>query len=119
MADTTIEPNRTLSFQIADHDPVDVVAPIDTSSDADDVLGVGGPAMRKLFAHVELVEFLDGMPIEVHAPRHIGDRHGTTQAANLHGKPQRVFCVGRHKASFSFFTPQSVQVTRRCMRKSR
>jgi len=33
----------------------------------------------------------------MHPPRHIRDRHGTTQAANLHGKPQRVFGVVRQK----------------------
>jgi hypothetical protein len=64
--------------------------------DADDVRR-RRPGTRELLAHVELVELLDGVPIEMHPPRHIGDRHGTTQAANLHGKPQRVFGVVRQK----------------------
>src|ERR1700687_5386559 len=64
--------------------------------DADDVRR-RRPGTRKLLPHIEFIEFLDGVPIEMHPPRHIGDRHGTTQAANLHGKPQRVFGVVRQK----------------------
>src|ERR1019366_6233142 len=39
--------------------------------------------------HVDLVELLDGVPIEMHPSRHIRDRHRATQAADLHGRDDR------------------------------
>ena len=60
--------------------------------DADDVRR-RMPGTRELFAHVDLVELLDGVPIEMHPSRHIRDRHRATQAADLHCKPQCVFRV--------------------------
>ena len=60
--------------------------------------GAGGPARASCSPHIEFIEFLDGVPIEMHPSRYIRDRHGATQSANLHGKPQRVFRAVRQKA---------------------
>jgi hypothetical protein len=59
--------------------------------------GFGCPARLELLAHIDLVEFLDGFPIEMHQPRNILDRHRAAQAADLHGEAQGEFRVARQK----------------------
>ena len=40
-----------------------------------------------MFSRAAVVGAIDGVPIEMHPSRHILDRHGATQTANLHGEP--------------------------------
>ena len=67
-------------------------------------LGVGSklrailqPRQAQLLAHVDFVEVFYRVPVQMHQPRHVGDRHRATQAADLRREPQGVFCVLRQK----------------------
>jgi hypothetical protein len=91
------KPYRTFSFQIADDDPVHMPLLDRHFIDAYDVRR-RMPATRQLRPHVDLIELLDGVPIEMHPTRHIRDRHGAAQPADLHRESQAVFRVVRQKS---------------------
>ena len=56
--------------------------------------------MRELLAHIDFIQLFDGMPIEMHPPRHVLDRHRTAQSTDLHGKSQGVIWVVRQEVEF-------------------
>ena len=43
------------------------------------------------------------MPMQMHQPRNILDRHHAAQAADLHGEAQGVFCVARQERELLVF----------------
>src|SRR5664280_705643 len=51
------------------------------------------PGMRELLAHIDFVQLFDGMPIEMHPPRHVLDCHRTAQSTDLHRKSQGVLWI--------------------------
>jgi len=57
----------------------------------------------QLLAHIDFVEIPDGMPMQMHQPRNILDRHHAAQAADLHGEAQGVFCVARQERELLVF----------------
>jgi hypothetical protein len=57
------EPNRPSSDEIAHHDAVLLALAHGDFVDAND-FGIGSRGAAKLLAHVQLVEFLDGLPIQ-------------------------------------------------------
>jgi len=58
------------------------------------------PGTRELLAHIDFVQLFDGMPIEMHPPRHVLDCHRPAQSADLHGKPQGVLWLVRQEVEF-------------------
>jgi hypothetical protein len=109
------EPDRPPPLQAADDDAV-AVAPADGDLvDADDPRrGAAGPA--KLFPHVLLVEFLDGVPIQV---QFLGDRQdGALSAppAHVEGEPPDVEGIVRQPVELLAFhatAPGAIDPTNR------
>jgi len=90
------EPDRALRLKVAHHDPVGV--PLANRDFVNpDHARRRWPRPAQLFAHVDLVEFIDGMAIEMHPPRHVLGRHRVAKPADLHRKPQGVLRVRRQK----------------------
>ena len=78
------EPNGAACNEIADNDAIGMPLLDRDLVNADDArLWMTG---HQLLAHVNLVELLDGLPIEMHQPRNILDRHRAAQTADLRGE---------------------------------
>jgi len=79
------EPYCAARNKIADDDAIGMSFLDRDFVNADDArLWISGHA--QLLAHIDLVEIPDGMPMQIHQPRHILDRHHAAQAADLHGE---------------------------------
>ncbi len=76
--------------QVADHDPVGVPLPDRDFVDTDH-LRPRWPRKAQLLAHVQLVQLLDGVPIQMHPSRHVRNRHRAAQPTDLPREAQRVF----------------------------
>src|SRR5438874_2823489 len=80
------EPNGPAPFQIADHDAVLVSLGDGDLVDADHP-GSGTPCPTQLFAHVLLVQLLDGIPIEVQFLGHFLEGGRAATSAHEEGEP--------------------------------
>ena len=99
------EPDGPATDQIADDDPVCVAWTDGEFVDADD-LGARLTDAGQLLAHVLLVEFLDGMPVEVEVLRDILDGGESAVASDTDGESLgEVWIVGEPIEPFAFHVP--------------
>ena len=96
------KPDRAPRLQIADDNAIAVAFPDRDLIDANDAW-FWRSSQTHLLAHVDFVEVFDGVPIQMHQPRHVLDRHRAAQAADLRREPQAVFCVLRQKRQLLVF----------------
>src|ERR1700730_6659981 len=80
------EPNGTPPYQVADHDPVSVSFADGDLVDADHCRAWGADTAQ-LLAHVLLVQFFDGLPIEAQLPSHVLDGRRAATSAYEKGEP--------------------------------
>ena len=96
------EPDGSAANEIADDDAVGVPRADGQFVDADD-LGAGSADAFELFAHVLLVEFLDGVPVEVEVLGDVCDGGEPAIASDADGEATGVAgVVGEPVESFAF-----------------
>jgi len=83
------EPDRSMAFEVADHDPVGVALADRDLVETDD-LRARSPGALELLGHVLLLEPLDRLPVEVLLGRDIADGAAAATAANVARKAPRV-----------------------------